>query len=121
MNGDDLVPAIAWSVFKSDNVHVRAVPRHGQPSSEGMTKAGPAFQTWSKSAMMNEKTNPQIRRPLSKDEIEQIQKLTLSGVRQSVISRMLGITAPSVSKCQRALGLPIRPVIPEAKIMDLFE
>jgi hypothetical protein len=46
--------------------------------------------------------------------------MTLRGIRQSVIARELKITAPSVSKAQRAMGLPTHLVIPEEKIMELF-
>jgi hypothetical protein len=67
------------------------------------------------------KENPATRWHLSGTEKKQIRRLTLGGVRQSEIARTLGITAPSISKAQRAMGLPTRLVVPEKKIMELFE
>jgi hypothetical protein len=66
------------------------------------------------------KQNPQIRWHLTRKEKDQIRRLTLRGVRQSVIARKLGITAPSVSKAQRAMGLNTRLIVPEERIMELF-
>jgi hypothetical protein len=61
-----------------------------------------------------------IRWHLTKAEKQKIKEMTRAGVRQSVIARALGITAPSVSKAQRALGLPTRLAVPEKEIMQLF-
>lgn len=61
-----------------------------------------------------------MRWHVSNDEKEKIRELTLAGVRQSVIARTLKITAPTVSKLQRAMGLPTRLVIPEDEILRLF-
>ncbi len=66
-------------------------------------------------------TNPKIRWHLSDAEKAKIRELTLAGVRQSEISRALGITAPSVSKAQRAMGLRTRLAWPEKKILRLFK
>jgi hypothetical protein len=66
------------------------------------------------------KANPQCRWHISSQEREQIRRLTLAGVRQSVIARKLKIGAPSVSKAQRTMGLPTVLVWPEEKIMKLF-
>jgi hypothetical protein len=66
------------------------------------------------------KANPQIRGHVTSQERDEIRKLTLAGVRQSVIARKLKITAPSVSKAQRAMNLPTHIVIPEEQIMELF-
>jgi transposase-like protein len=67
------------------------------------------------------KTNPQIRWHLTPEEKKQIRALTRAGVRQSEIALRLGITAPSVSKVQRAAGLPTKLVTPEKQIMELFK
>jgi hypothetical protein len=67
------------------------------------------------------KQNPKFRWHLSTEEKEKIRELTLKGIRQSVIARTLKITAPIVSKVQRSLNLPTRLVVPEAKILQLFE
>src|SRR5260370_30334791 len=66
------------------------------------------------------KTNPTIRWHLSDAERREIRRLTIAGVRQSEIARRLRIGRDSVSKAQRAMGLPTRLVIPEQKIMELF-
>src|SRR5690242_11120275 len=57
---------------------------------------------------------------LTKAEKKQIRALTKKGVRQSEIARRLGITAPSVSKAQKQMGLPTRVPTPEAQILALF-
>jgi len=57
---------------------------------------------------------------LTKKEKQKIARMTLAGLRQSVIARELGIGAASVSKVQRAMGLPTRLVIPEKEILELF-
>jgi hypothetical protein len=57
---------------------------------------------------------------LSDREKAKIRGLTRRGVRQSVIARTLKITAPTVSKAQRAMGLNTRLIVPEEKIMNLF-
>jgi hypothetical protein len=70
--------------------------------------------------MPMKKSNPRHRWHLTTAERKKIRELTRKGVRQSEISRALGITAPSVSKAQRAMGLPTRLMIPEKKILRLF-
>jgi hypothetical protein len=57
---------------------------------------------------------------ITKEERDEICRLTKAGVRQSEIARRLGITAPSVSKVQRQMGLPTKLPTPEAKILALF-
>jgi len=66
------------------------------------------------------KANPQFRWHVTAIEREAIRRMTVKGVRQSVIARTLGIAAPSVSKAQRSMGLPTRLVIPKDEIMRLF-
>jgi hypothetical protein len=66
------------------------------------------------------KANPKYRGNLTRAEREAIRGMTLSGIRQSVIARELKLTAPTVSKAQRAMGLPTRLVIPEEEILRLF-
>jgi predicted transcriptional regulator len=76
-----------------------------------------------KVAAKKPKENPKIRGRVTDAEKDEIRRLTLAGVRQSVIARKLKITAPSVSKAQIAMGLPTRlvvPPIPEEAIMKLF-
>jgi hypothetical protein len=69
------------------------------------------------------KQNPQFRWHLTIKEKAQIYRLTLKRVPQATIARLLHIGAPSVSKAQREMGLPTRlaMVIPEQRIMELFE
>jgi hypothetical protein len=67
------------------------------------------------------KTNPQHRWHVTPNEKHQIRRLTLRGVRQSVISRKLGISAPSVGKAQIAMALPTHLVWPEKQILQLFK
>jgi len=67
------------------------------------------------------KTNPKFRWHLSAKEKQTIRRMTKRGIRQSVIARTLGIKAPSVSRAQKQMGLPTRLVIPEKKILALFE
>jgi predicted transcriptional regulator len=55
------------------------------------------------------------------EERERIRQLTQQGMRQSKIARLLGVTAPTVSKAQREMGLSTRLPIPEKAIMDLFK
>lgn len=57
---------------------------------------------------------------LTTKEKSAIRRLTKRGLRQSAISRKLGITAESVSRAQKSMGLPTRPVWPEVLIMLLF-
>jgi hypothetical protein len=66
------------------------------------------------------KANPKFRGRVTDAEKTEIRRLTLQGMRQSVIARTLKIGAPSVSKAQRAMNLPTHIVIPEEKIMKLF-
>src|SRR4029077_15411806 len=66
------------------------------------------------------KPNPTIGWHVTEKERKAIRRMTLKGIRQSVIARTLKITAPSVSKAQRAMGLPTRLIVPEEKIMELF-
>jgi hypothetical protein len=66
------------------------------------------------------KENRKHRWHVTPKEKEEIRRLTIAGVRQAVIARRLKITAPSVSKVQRAMGLPTHLVIPEQEIMRLF-
>lgn len=66
------------------------------------------------------KQNPKIRWHLTPKEKRRIRRLTLAGVRQSEIARRLKITAPSISKAQRAMGLATHLPIPEKRIMRLF-
>jgi hypothetical protein len=67
------------------------------------------------------KTNPQHRWHVTDAEKAEIGRLTQAGVRQSVISRTLKITAPTVSRAQRAMGLPTLLPTPEKEIMRLFK
>jgi hypothetical protein len=57
---------------------------------------------------------------LTDAEKAEIRRLTRARVRQSEIAPRLGITAPSVSKAQRKMGLPTKLPTPEAKIVALF-
>jgi hypothetical protein len=63
---------------------------------------------------------PTIRWHLTAKEKAKIRRMTLKGTRQSVIARTLKLTAPTVSKAQRAMGLPTHLTVPEEKIMELF-
>ena len=74
-----------------------------------------------KAAAKRKKENPTIRGHVIPAERDEIRRLTLQGTRQSVIARTLHITAPTVSKVQRSMGLPTHIVIDEKKIMELFE
>jgi predicted transcriptional regulator len=74
-----------------------------------------------KRAAKKPKANPKIRGHITAAEKTEIRRLTLAGTRQSVIARTLHITAPTVSKIQRSMGLPTHIVIDEKKIMELFE
>ncbi len=67
------------------------------------------------------KENPQFRWHLTIAEKRKIRRLTLKGIRQSVIARIMHLTAPTVSKVQVSMGLPTHLVIPEKKIMKLFQ
>jgi hypothetical protein len=67
------------------------------------------------------KENPQFRWHVTDAEKAEIRRLTKAGMRQSEIARRLGITAPSVSKAQRANGLPTKLIWPETKIVSLFK
>ncbi len=70
------------------------------------------------------KENPKYRWHITDAEKAEIRRLTRAGVRQSEISRRLNITAPSVGKAQRAMGLPTRlptTPTPESEIVALFE
>jgi hypothetical protein len=67
------------------------------------------------------KANPHHRWHLSAKEKKTIRRMTKRGIRQSVIARTLGITAPSVSRAQRAMGLPTHLVWPEQRILALFK
>jgi transcriptional regulator len=67
------------------------------------------------------KTNPMFRWHLTDEEKQKIRELTLAGVRQSEIARQTNLTAPSVSRAQKAMGLPTHLPIPEKKIMSLFQ
>jgi hypothetical protein len=60
------------------------------------------------------------RGKLTQSERNRIRRMTLKGIRQSVIARKLGITAPSISKAQRSMGLDTHLTIPEDEIMRLF-
>jgi predicted transcriptional regulator len=76
-----------------------------------------------KGAAKKPKANPKVRGRVTAAEKTEIRRLTLAGTRQSVIARTLHITAPSVSKAQRAMNLPTRLAvlpIPEETIMKLF-
>ena len=53
-------------------------------------------------------------------ERKKIAEMTKRGVRQSVISRTLGIAAPEVSRAQTEKGLPTVVPTPEKEIMELF-
>lgn len=57
---------------------------------------------------------------LTPEEREQIRALTHERVRQSEISRRLGIWRGTVSKVQLEMGLPTVPPVPEAEIVALF-
>jgi hypothetical protein len=57
---------------------------------------------------------------LTPEEKKEIARMTRAGIRQSEISRRLNIGRDSVSKAQRAMGLPTRLVIPEKQILRLF-
>jgi hypothetical protein len=74
-----------------------------------------------KVAAKKPKANPKIRGHVTAAERDEIRRLTLQGTRQSVIARTLHITAPTVSKVQRSMGLPTHIVIPEKEIMKLFQ
>ncbi len=67
------------------------------------------------------KENPLIRGHITDAEKAEIERLTRAGVRQSEIARRLGITAPSVSKVQRQMGLSTTLIWPEEKIVELFK
>jgi len=67
------------------------------------------------------RSNPMRRGHITAEEKAEIERLTRAGVRQSEIARRLGITAPSVSKVQRQMGLPTKLVWPEEKIVELFK
>jgi hypothetical protein len=67
-----------------------------------------------------QKSNPQFRGHVTVQEKAAIRRMTLRGVRQSIIARKLKITPPTVSKVQRSFNLPTRLVVPEARIMELF-
>lgn len=58
---------------------------------------------------------------LTSGEKRKIRRLTLAGWRQSKIARHLRITAPSVSKTQRAMGLPTIVPIDESEVERLFK
>jgi hypothetical protein len=66
------------------------------------------------------KTNPQIRWHLTREEKRKIKQLTLRRVPQAQIARIMGITAPSVSRVQKQMHLPTRPPTPEKEIIKLF-
>jgi transposase-like protein len=66
------------------------------------------------------KLTPKRRWHLTAEEKREIARRTRAGERQSKIARALGIGAPSVSRAQRAMGLPTRLVIPEEQILELF-
>lgn len=66
------------------------------------------------------KKAPKHRWHVTADERKQIRRLTRAGMRQATIARIVGLTAPSVSKVQRILGLPTRVPTPEQEIVKLF-
>lgn len=62
-----------------------------------------------------------MRGHITKAEKKEIGRLTRLRVRQSEIARRLGITAPSVSKAQRAMNLPTTLPWPDKKILELLK
>jgi hypothetical protein len=67
------------------------------------------------------KQNPQFRWHLTAKEKREIARRTRARERQSEIARAMHLTAPTVGKAQREMGLPTRLVVPEKKILELFE
>jgi hypothetical protein len=67
------------------------------------------------------KLAPMIRWHVTSQERQRIKRLTLARVPQATIARIIGLTAPSVAKCQRAMGLPTKVPTPEKQIVELFE
>jgi hypothetical protein len=59
---------------------------------------------------------------ITEKERRQIVALTRRGWKQVRIARKLGITAPSISKAQRAAGLPTRPrFAPDIFVVQFFQ
>jgi hypothetical protein len=66
------------------------------------------------------KLNPKFGWHNSAKERAKIKRLTLAGIRPSVIARIMHLTAPPVSKTQRAMGLPTCLPTPERETVELF-
>jgi hypothetical protein len=67
------------------------------------------------------KENPKKRWHLTAEEIEQIRKLTLQGMRQGKIAKLLHLGRDTVGQWQVRMGLPTVPPIPEEEILKLFK
>jgi hypothetical protein len=70
------------------------------------------------------KENPKFRWHVTAKERRRVKELTLQRLTQADIARKLGLTAPTVSRIQKLLGLPTRiptPATPESKIVEMFQ